>query len=441
MIEKIIIDKLNKLDKFSNLTKIDPRIFLAKYKYKNNSNIDQNEQNGQPNDKFVIIKSHHFNDMYRSNNNNEYQILKYLHNKYHHRKDNNIKTDSHINNIVKLYEAIPFDINVDGEDNTMIIDKKTKVILCLEYLNLSLENEKMMSQSMILHLIKYIMYDVLKALQFCHANNIIHRDVKADNILFIKDPIKLLNDILKYEENKRKLRSKDLNLTEEKEIIEIIRLPSLIKLIDFEMSTFNNRKHLTIQGTTGLLAPEYLLLFDEYHHDSKDSIKIDSKIDIWSFGVTFLSFLSLFYNEIDNKDDVNNKNEKNDTNEKFNKFKRDDHSLDGFSFLNADRNLDDPKSELKYIFQTFGFPTEEWKYFYDSKCYRNYFVHREHGFTFIDDLKKHLATNILGKSNLKNELKEDFDKLVDLFSHLLSYDPNKRYSANDALNHIYFADI
>lgn len=41
------------------------------------------------------------------------------------------------------------------------------------------------------NLLKYYMFQLIKALEFCHDNNIIHRDIKPDNILLFNDHLRL----------------------------------------------------------------------------------------------------------------------------------------------------------------------------------------------------------------------------------------------------------
>nr|CDS28834.2 Casein kinase II alpha subunit Cell cycle [Hymenolepis microstoma]CUU98902.1 Casein kinase II alpha subunit Cell cycle [Hymenolepis microstoma] len=92
--------------------------------------------------------------------------------------------------------------------------------------------------------IKYYSYQLLIALDECHKRNIIHCDVKPDNILI--DPIK-----------------------------------RVLRLIDFGMakSIDVNRSRKTDIGTLDFNAPELLLNYKRF----------DSSIDIWAFGCIFAS--------------------------------------------------------------------------------------------------------------------------------------------------------
>jgi len=96
-------------------------------------------------------------------------------------------------------------------------------------------------------IIPIIMQRLFQAIKYCHANNIIHRDVKPSNIL---------------------LSDKSCN-------------PDVV-LADFGLSCFY--KHIKLKevcGTEGHMAPE-MLLHQTY----------DLKVDIWSAGTVFYELLT-----------------------------------------------------------------------------------------------------------------------------------------------------
>lgn len=93
---------------------------------------------------------------------------------------------------------------------------------------------------------------VLKGIKHCHDLNIIHRDIKPDNILF---------------------RSSELR-------------ENNISVADFGLATFNSvDKYLFLRcGTPGFVAPEIFQMKKETDHYS-------FKVDIFSLGVTFFFML------------------------------------------------------------------------------------------------------------------------------------------------------
>jgi len=87
---------------------------------------------------------------------------------------------------------------------------------------------------------KYVLYKVVRALKHLHAQNILHRDVKSDNVLFSSD--------------------------------------GKVKLADFGYAcklTLSQLKHKRKVGTVCWMAPEMI----------KGKQRYDAKVDVWSLGI------------------------------------------------------------------------------------------------------------------------------------------------------------
>ena len=120
--------------------------------------------------------------------------------------------------------------------------------------------------------INFIMYQLLKVLQFCHSNGIMHCDIKPSNIgLGFSEIIKTGSEIIKSSSEIIKTTSG------------ISRFKSL-KLIDFGHAQFYwpDNSYCPSVGTITYRAPE--LLFESKH--------FSYAVDIWSAGIIFLQLLA-----------------------------------------------------------------------------------------------------------------------------------------------------
>merc|ERR1719454_1318888 len=93
-----------------------------------------------------------------------------------------------------------------------------------------------------------MMYQLLISLEYCHAQGIVHRDVKPENMM-------LTQSVTEWEK-------------------------ANCKLIDFGLADSKPKKDLLV-GTLAYIAPE-IIRFEEH----------TAKVDIWSAGVTAFELLS-----------------------------------------------------------------------------------------------------------------------------------------------------
>ena len=142
-------------------------------------------------------------------------------------------------NIVRIYEFY------ESRNNFYLIDEYCDFGELYNYINKSTLNEKQLA---------VIFYQVFSGLCYLHENNILHRDMKPENILISK---------------------KEIDIETEEEYF-------WIKIIDFGTAKiFENNKHeKSIVGSAYYIAPEVL---------NKD---YNEKCDTWSVGVILYMFLT-----------------------------------------------------------------------------------------------------------------------------------------------------
>ena len=106
---------------------------------------------------------------------------------------------------------------------------------------------------------QFLMRQIVEALKYLHDSNIMHRDLKLDNIL---------------------LNFKDEN---DKNILNMYGAE--VKIIDFGFASYINKKmdlHKSVLGSPLYMDPKMLNIF--LHKGNKDNFGYDEKIDIWSLG-------------------------------------------------------------------------------------------------------------------------------------------------------------
>lgn len=206
----------------------------------------------------VAIKKIEKNEKFlqnKKNINNEINILRF------------VNQCDYVDNIIKYYK---------------FVETKEDYLLYFEYCNgLSLSNimkglRKLPSSKVrkkFEGIIQYYMRQIVEGIRFLHQHNIVHRDIKPDNIL------------VKFDTDKD---YKDLFVGKSK-----------IKIADFGFATvLNVSKNMlahSVLGTPAYIAPEIEYSFkhqkDRFNKNSINKIDYGVEIDIWSLGVLFFELL------------------------------------------------------------------------------------------------------------------------------------------------------
>jgi len=128
-------------------------------------------------------------------------------------------------------------------------------------------------------IVQKIIRQLIEGLKFMHKNNIIHRDIKLENILINFD-----DHINEYSDLSTEKTIRDLYKT-----YDLSNANITIKIADlgYARELENGMGANTICGTPITIAPEIVNL---YSNSGKDS-KYNSAIDIWSFGAVFYELL------------------------------------------------------------------------------------------------------------------------------------------------------
>ena len=143
-------------------------------------------------------------------------------------------------------------------------EHKTKLYIVTEYANGGELSECLVRYKLLFskafpeEIVQYLMKQIVYALIYLHNKNIIHRDLKLENIMVHFDSDKDKND---------------LNM-----------LKCTLKIIDFGLSTIlDSKKPLTttILGTPQYMAPNIL---ENYYNHTLNKIEYGKEADIWSLG-------------------------------------------------------------------------------------------------------------------------------------------------------------
>lgn len=118
--------------------------------------------------------------------------------------------------------------------------------------------------------VRYYMFELLKALDFCHSRGIMHRDVKPHNVMI--------------DHEQRKVRTVYIFLCF---ISLLTHSPRQLRLIDWGLAEFYhpNTEYNVRVASRYFKGPELLVDFQEY----------DYSLDMWSLGCMFASMVSLSY--------------------------------------------------------------------------------------------------------------------------------------------------
>ena len=133
-----------------------------------------------------------------------------------------------------------------------VFQTKKEISIILEYIESGNLREKILFENFLdVEETKTMMKSILKSLEYIHEKNIMHRDIKLENILFRKAKI--------IEEN--------------------------ILLADFGLATYSySENYLFLKcGTPGYISPEIISLDIKNNH----SIQYTTAVDIFSLGCVF----------------------------------------------------------------------------------------------------------------------------------------------------------
>ena len=157
-------------------------------------------------------------------------------------------------NVIKLYEKY------ESDNHIYLVMEKCDGGELFDDLMIRMESGKMYSEKEV----AIIMRQVLSAIQYCHEKKICHRDLKAENVLFLNK--KTVDSGLKEKKKKK------MNLIDE--------IQNPIKVIDFGLSQIIKPDIQSKVGTAYYVAPEIL----DGHYTAK--------CDVWSAGVLLYILLS-----------------------------------------------------------------------------------------------------------------------------------------------------
>lgn len=241
-------------------------------------------------------------------------------------------------------------------------------------------NESSILRCIPINLCKKITYQILQGLDFIHSKNIVHTDLKLDNILIIND---LKN--IKY--------NKDIN----------------IKICDFGTSHLTTEKCNFNAGTIDYNAPECII-----------GLPYGQKIDVWAIGCILFEILTgicLF---------------------DYTRY-YEDNSSSGYSSSSYDNENDKTQIEflvlcmMKKILK--GFPG---KVFKKGKYYENYFDFKgrlRFTPTFLDE--EDILTVLQEEFNFEEDVAISVN---DFILKMLSIDPDKRKNVKELLQDNWFND-
>jgi serine/threonine-protein kinase SRPK3 len=358
---------------------------------------------------FYALKMHEYDENEVANN--EIELLKIL-------KNNN----SNLNTMIEHF------IYNNGENTSICI-----VLPLMAGSMYDIMKFKKYTKGFPLNIVKKIMYQTLVAMKkLTNELNIIHTDIKPDNILLMGTNNKICEIIKQFNKNKfdLKIAMCKKNKLDIEECIQnyVLNLECVksyldnnstdtdtcndnddnnndnnksqiddkymdianikIKLSDFGSHLKKENIHYNIQ-TLYYRAPEVILKYD-----------INEKCDMWSLGCTLYELLTnkILFNP-----------------DKTDKLSRErNHLRDMYSILGKipDYLLDNSK-----------------KYFY--------FYTKNRLLKGIERIEYIGLSNIL-YTNIKGINSEEFGHIIDLLYKLLEYDPNKRMSIDECINHPFF---